>query len=110
MTDESPADPLALSTSAPTRLIRRRELRRLVPLSDTTIYELECSGQVPRRFRLTPRCVVWDLAEIEAWLVKRRKSSEEGRSPIAPEPDVRLRKTRPVSTGKSGSKLGRAGR
>ena len=90
MTGESPADPLALTASAPTRLVRRRELRRLVPLSDTTIYELECSGQFPRRFRLTPRCVVWDLTEIEAWLVKRRKSSKEGRIPIAPEPDAGL--------------------
>jgi prophage regulatory protein len=98
MAEECPVDPLALTASAPTRLIRRRELRRLVPLSDTTIYELECSGQFPRRFRLTPRCVVWDLAEIETWLAKRRKSSEEGRIPIAPEPDVRLRRTRPVST------------
>jgi prophage regulatory protein len=110
MTDEGPADPLALTSFAPTRLIRRRELRRLVPLSDTTIYELELSGQFPRRFRLTPRCVVWDLTEIEAWLVKRRKCSEEGRIPIAPEPNVRLRRTRPVSTGKSGSKLGRVDR
>ena len=40
MTDEGPADPLALTSFAPTRLIRRRELRRLVPLSDTTMVEL----------------------------------------------------------------------
>jgi prophage regulatory protein len=39
-----------------------------VPLGDTTIYELEQRGAFPRRFNLTPRCVVWDLAEVEAWV------------------------------------------
>ena len=50
------------------RMIRRHELRQIVPLADTTIYEMEQRGEFPRRFALTPRCVVWDLAEVEAWL------------------------------------------
>lgn len=50
------------------RLIRRPELKRIVPLSDTTIYELEQRGEFPRRFNRTPRCVVWDLREVEAWM------------------------------------------
>ncbi|MEJ0068123.1 MAG: AlpA family phage regulatory protein [Pseudomonadota bacterium] len=48
------------------RAIRRTELRQIVPLADTTIYELEQRGEFPRRFFLTARCVVWDLAEVEA--------------------------------------------
>lgn len=48
------------------RMIRRRELRTIVPLADSTIYELEQRGQFPRRLNLTPRCVVWDLGEVEA--------------------------------------------
>lgn len=52
--------------------IRRTELRRMVPLAKTTIYELEKRGEFPRRFHLTRRCVVWDLAEVEEWLKKRR--------------------------------------
>ena len=50
------------------RTIRRHELRQIVPLAETTIYEMERRGEFPRRFNLTPRCVVWDLAEVEAWI------------------------------------------
>jgi len=40
------------------RTIRRHELHQIVPLAETTIYELEQRGEFPRRFRLTARCVV----------------------------------------------------
>ncbi|MFC3068423.1 helix-turn-helix transcriptional regulator [Phenylobacterium soli] len=76
------------------RVIRRTELRKIVPLSDTTIYELEQRGDFPRRFNLTHRCVVWDLAEVEAWLAERRAKSQD--LPKATPPDVRRRRTRPV--------------
>ncbi|MDK9442080.1 AlpA family transcriptional regulator [Pectobacterium atrosepticum] len=29
------------------------------------IYEMECCCEFPPRFNLTPRCFVWDLAEIK---------------------------------------------
>ncbi len=80
----------------PPRLIRRAELRRIMPLADTTIYDMERKGQFPARFSLTPRCVVWDLNEVEAWLKARRKASAEGLIKSPPQPDVRLRKSRPV--------------
>lgn len=75
------------------RTIKKLELRRMVPLADSTIWELERRGEFPRRFLLTPRCVVWDLAEVEDWLEQRR------RSPITPArgPNVRLRRSRPVN-------------
>ena len=44
--------------------VRRQQLRELVPLADTTIYEMEQRGEFPKRFYLTPRCPVWDLGEI----------------------------------------------
>jgi len=74
------------------RTIRRQQLREMVPLADSTIYEMEQRGEFPRRFALSPRCVVWDLAEVEAWLASRRSS------PIAraQSPDVRQRQSRPV--------------
>jgi prophage regulatory protein len=74
------------------RTIRRQQLRELVPLADSTIYEMEQRGEFPRRFALSPRCVVWDLAEVEAWLATRRSI------PIvrAQSPDVRQRRSRPV--------------
>jgi prophage regulatory protein len=50
------------------RTIRRHELHEMVPLADSTIYEMEQRGEFPRRFALSPRCVVWDLSEVEAWL------------------------------------------
>ncbi|GLH76521.1 transcriptional regulator [Bradyrhizobium sp. SSBR45G] len=74
------------------RTIRRHQLREMVPLADTTIYEMEQRGEFPRRFALSPRCVVWDLSEVEAWLSLRRST------PLtrAPHPDVNLRQSRPV--------------
>lgn len=79
------------------RTIRRRELRQMVPLAETTIYEMERRGEFPRRFNLTPRCVVWDLAEVEAWIEERKQAPRGGIS----KPDVHLRKTRPVRAGSS---------
>ena len=78
------------------RTIRRTELRQIVPVADTTIYEMEQRGEFPRRFNLTPRCVVWDLAEVEAWIEERRLASDAAVNKRAPAPDVRQRKTRPV--------------
>ncbi len=74
------------------RTIRRHQLREIVPLADSTIYEMEARGEFPRRFALSPRCVVWDLAEVEEWLASRRAN------PItrAKHPDVKRRRTRPV--------------
>lgn len=78
------------------RTIRRHQLREIVPLADTTIYELEQRGEFPQRFYLTARTVVWDLAEVEAWLEQRRQASREKAVKRAPSPDVNLRKFRPV--------------
>ncbi len=77
------------------RTIRRQELRQIIPLSETTIYEMERRGEFPRRFNLTPRCVVWDLVEVEAWIEERKQAPRKEIS----KPDVRLRKTRPVRAG-----------
>jgi prophage regulatory protein len=77
------------------RYIRRHQLRQIVPLADTTIYEMEQRRAFPRRFYLTPRCPAWDLAEVEAWIDRRRRDSEAGRVKLAG-PDVCKRKVRPV--------------
>jgi prophage regulatory protein len=67
----------------------------MVPLADTTIYDMEQRGEFPQRFYLTSRCVVWDLAEVEAWLEERRRASRAKAVKRAPIP-VQLRKTRPI--------------
>lgn len=78
------------------RTIRRQQLREIVPLADSTIYDMEQRGEFPRRFYLTSRCVVWDLAEVEAWLDARRRASQAKTIQRAPTPDVKLRRSRPV--------------
>ncbi len=84
---------MARTTDTPVkRTIRKHQLREMVPLADSTIYEMEQRGEFPRRFALSPRCVVWDLAEVEAWLAARRASSVRR----AQHPDVRQRRARPV--------------
>ncbi len=64
----------------------------IVLFAKTTIYEMERRGEFPRRFNLTPRCVLWDLAEVEAWIEARKQAPRDDVS----KPDVHLRKTRPV--------------
>lgn len=78
------------------RTIRRHQLREIVPLADTTIYDMEQRGVFPQRFYLTARTVVWDLGEVEAWLEQRRQASRAKAIKRAPSPDVNLRKARPV--------------
>jgi len=78
------------------RTIRRHELHQVVPLAATTIYEMERRGEFPRRFNLTPRCVVWDLQEVEEWIEARKKESRSGKTAPAPGPDVKQRVARPV--------------
>ncbi|WP_445206904.1 helix-turn-helix transcriptional regulator [Aminobacter sp. Piv2-1] len=93
--DDTPSKSASLRM-AMKRTVRRPELRMIVPLADTTIYEMEQRGEFPRRFYLTSRCVVWDLAEVEAWIEERRQASNAERIKRAPAPDVRKRRTRPV--------------
>lgn len=78
------------------RTIRRQDLHQIVPLAETTIYEMERRGDFPRRFNLTPRCVVWDLEEVEDWIEERKQASRLGETGPAPGPDVRQRVARPV--------------
>ena len=89
---------LPASTGSATcrRAVRRSELRKIVPLADTTIYEMERRGEFPRRFYLTSKCVVWDLSEVEQWLTARREACHEGRVTRAPSPNVEQRRIRPV--------------
>ncbi|SFQ81257.1 transcriptional regulator, AlpA family [Nitratireductor indicus] len=99
-TYRSQQDPLLVLSHFETRrirrTIRRAQLREIIPLSDTTIYEMEQRGEFPKRFYLTSRCVVWDLAEVEAWIDERRRASEAAVFQKTPSPDVRKRKKRPV--------------
>jgi prophage regulatory protein len=74
------------------RTIRRPQLKEIIPLADSTIFGMEQRGEFPRRFALSPRCVVWDLAEVEAWLASRRANPITRSQQV----DVRFRRARPV--------------
>lgn len=45
--------PAAIFTGMP-RMIRRHELKLMVPMADSIIFTLEQRGEFPRRFNLTP--------------------------------------------------------
>ena len=95
------ADPKALRRAIRRtirRTIRRIELRQIVPLADSTIHEMERRGEFPQQFFLTPRCVVWDLAEVMAWLDSRRRGGDGGVKK-AQAPDYRRRKRQAGTAG-----------
>jgi prophage regulatory protein len=64
--------------------IRRKELRKMVPLADSTIFEMERRGEFPRRFAIGPRCVVWDFNEVQEWLKQHRSHRMNKRNPLRP--------------------------
>lgn len=68
-----------------TRMLRRRDVERMVGLSATTIYYLEKRGDFPQHFMLTPRCAVWDESEVDSWLQERKAKPAVGvKAPVSP--------------------------
>lgn len=67
------------------RLINKKTLHSMVPLSPRTIDAMEKKGEFPKRFALTARSVVWDLADVEAWMESRKAAGDQvsrpGRQP-----------------------------
>jgi prophage regulatory protein len=59
----------------PDELILRHERKRLVPLSDATIWRLERRDEFPRRISISPGRVAWRRSEIEAWLELKQRAS-----------------------------------
>ena len=53
------------------RLIDKKELRKLVLYSNSQIAQLKSQGAFPKRIRLGPRRVAWDLSEVTSWLHQR---------------------------------------
>ena len=50
------------------RLIDRKELRRLVPVSPSQIYRWEKDGLFPKRRQIGPCRVAWSYAEVLEWI------------------------------------------
>lgn len=70
------------SVTAPDRWIRRPETLRLLGVGRTTLDTLIREGRFPRGMAITPKCLVWSLAEVSAWMQERR--SERADLPPAP--------------------------
>ena len=64
--------PEGTSLASAQALIDRKQLLKLVPLSDRTIFNLEKRGEFPQRLAITPRRVAWYLNEVTEWMEKRR--------------------------------------
>ncbi len=62
-------------------LINRKQLLKIVPLSERTILDMEKRGEFPRRFAITARLVAWDLREVEKWIEERKAAAIQ---PLAP--------------------------
>lgn len=54
------------------RLLPRRELRNLVPVSDMTIWRWERDGQFPRHLSINSRNY-WRFSEISDWIDRKKK-------------------------------------
>ena len=59
------------------RVIRKRELFKMIPLSDVTVWRLEKKGEFPKRFTLGGRAVGWFADEIDEWLDAKATKRDE---------------------------------
>ena len=55
------------------KLIRRKEVLKLIGLSSATQWRLERAGLFPARVRLGKASVAWHLGEIEEWIQARER-------------------------------------
>lgn len=64
----------------PTAIYRLPAVCEVTGLSKATIYRLVNAGEFPARVKLSPRCVGWRVADIDAWLEARRapEGAEDG--------------------------------
>jgi prophage regulatory protein len=62
-------------------LIGRKQVRQKIPLCDRTILDMEKRGEFPRRFLIGRSVVVWDLAEVEAWIERQQVANAQGKPP-----------------------------
>ncbi len=49
------------------RIIRKKELFHMVPLSDATIWRMEKAGKFPKRLQLGGNSVGWSESEVREW-------------------------------------------
>ena len=50
------------------KILRRKNVEKMVGLSRSTIYKLMNQGLFPKAIRLGPRAVGWRISDIENWI------------------------------------------
>lgn len=74
--------------------INKKRLLQMVPLSYTSIWELERDGKFPASFLLTEKTRVWWEDEVQQWLHERQANPVKQTN----NPDVRKRHSRQVKS------------
>ena len=59
----------------PISIYRLPAVLQVTGLSKATIYRLLERGEFPPRVKLSPRCVGWRVADVDAWLDERAAAS-----------------------------------
>ena len=62
------------------KVLRKKEVREITGLGDTTLWRLEKIGKFPPRLRLGVGAVGWLEEEVEAWIEE--KAAERGPAAI----------------------------
>jgi excisionase family DNA binding protein len=64
------------SPEAGKRLLTIPEVARLLGISKPTVERLHAGGKLPAPIRLGRKLVRWDLAELNDWLTRRKRSGD----------------------------------
>ena len=70
----------------PISIYRLPAVLEVTGLSKATVYRLLERGEFPPRVKLSPRCVGWRVADVDAWLDERAAASGV---PVPPAPEAR---------------------
>jgi prophage regulatory protein len=62
---------IASTEPAAAKLIRKPQVLARVPWSDTTLWRRVKDGTFPKPVRISPNCVAWREADVEAWIAGR---------------------------------------
>ena len=86
-------DEAAPASISPNQLLKLSEVRRLVGLGSSTIYQRMGNGRFPRPLQLGPQTVRWRRGDLDTWLAGLQPAIESSKPPITLA-DTNLRATR----------------
>lgn len=60
-----------MSVLSQSKIIRRKQLAKILGVSEVTVWRWECEGRLPKKRQIGPNVVGWLASEIDAWLADR---------------------------------------